>query len=154
MSMRPDSAPADPSPHRHFDFWIGDWDVLAPDGRRAGRNVVTLEQDGFLLVEHWVAVGGRETGTSFNYFDRRDGCWHQLYLDNSGNAGAFPELRGALEEGRMVLCSDAAAPVRTRWSWTPLDGDRVRQLAEESRDQGVTWALRWDATYVRRAGAR
>src|SRR5437868_4813404 len=32
--------------YRQFDFWIGDWDVLAPDGTRAGQNRVEASDGG------------------------------------------------------------------------------------------------------------
>jgi hypothetical protein len=46
-------------------------------------NVVTLEQDGCLLVEHWTASSGGPTVTSSNYYDVQGKKWHRLYLDNS-----------------------------------------------------------------------
>src|ERR1700722_20201366 len=99
-------APCRGAEYRKFDFWIGDWDVHEPGtggasggasagvsvGASVGHNRVTLEQDGCLLIEHWTASTGGQTGTSFNYYDVRDKKWHQLYLDNSGNAGAFPAM--------------------------------------------------------------
>src|ERR1700693_1348918 len=57
--------------YRQFDFWLGDWDVYSPDGPSVGANLVTSEQDGCLLIEHWTASTGGETGTSFNYYDVR-----------------------------------------------------------------------------------
>ena len=64
--------PCGTAPYRQFDFWMGDWDVFAPEGKPAvGHSAVTLEQAGCLLVEHWIGVGG-STGTSFNYYDVRD----------------------------------------------------------------------------------
>jgi hypothetical protein len=93
-------APCRSSEYRQFDFWVGDWDAHAPNGPSVGDNVVTLEQDGCLLVEHRTALNGGQTGTSFNYYDVRDTKWHQLYLDNFGNARAFPAMAGNLVDGR------------------------------------------------------
>ncbi len=74
-----------------------------PAGTFVGTNKVMREQDGCLLVEHWTSSRGKETGTSFNYHDIRDKKWHQLYIANSGSAGAFPAIAGQLKDGKMVL---------------------------------------------------
>ena len=41
---------------REFDFWLGDWDVRptgAPPAGPPGRNTVTLEDNGCVVMEHW-----------------------------------------------------------------------------------------------------
>ncbi len=136
---------------RQFDFWVGDWRVFDPaEKQQLGRNLVTLEQDGCLIVEHWTAATGGQTGSSFNYFDIRDNKWHQLYIDNSGNAGAFPELSGSLVEGKIVMLTATTNGQQSRWSWYPLDatGKKVRQMAEQTTDGGKTWSITWDSTYI------
>jgi hypothetical protein len=117
-----------------------------------GHNLVTLEQSGCLLVENWTSAAGGQTGTSFNYFDVRDRKWHQLYLDNSGNAGNFPAMAGSLVDGRMVMLTEDVNNTLTRWTWYELEPGRVRQMAELSNDHGQTWAVVWDSTYVKRSG--
>lgn len=103
-------------------------DVHAPNGPTVGHNRVTLEQDGCLLVEHWTAAAGVQTGTSFNYYDVRDKKWHQLYLDNSGNAGAFPAMAGNLVDGKMVLLTDERQTPVSRWTWYVLEPGKVLSL--------------------------
>ena len=135
--------------YRQFDFWLGDWDVHSPDGPSVGRNLVTSEQDGCLLIEHWTSSTGGETGTSFNYYDVRDKKWHQLYLDNSGNAGDFPAMDGNLIDGKMVLVSDEKQSPVFRWTWYVLSPGKVRQMAEKSDDGQKTWKIVWDSVYVK-----
>jgi len=144
--MKPCLAPE----FRQFDFWLGDWKVSDPTGTYAGDNLVTSEQDGCLLVEHWKSSSGAETGTSFNYFDVRDKKWHQLYIDNSGNAGAFPAMAGELKDGKMTLLTAATDAPLSRWTWYSLDSNRVRQMAEQSTDGGKTWSITWDSVYVKK----
>ena len=140
------------APEYHkFDFWIGDWDVSVND-KPAGHNLVTREQDGCLLVEHWTSATGGITGTSFNYYDMRDRKWHQLYLDNSGNAGAYPAMSGDLEDGKMVLRTDPGTAPLSRWTWSVIGPGTVRQMAESSTDNGATWKTTWNSVYVKRAG--
>jgi hypothetical protein len=137
--------------YRKFDFWVGDWDVHAPKGGpTVGHNLVTLEQQGCLLVEHWTSSTGGQTGTSFNYYDVRDKKWHQLYLDNSGNAGAFPAMAGDLVDGKMVLITDETKSPVSRWTWYVLEPGKVRQMAERSTDGEKTWSTVWDSVYVKK----
>jgi len=51
--------------YRQFDFWIGEWDVLAPDGTRAGHNRVERIEGGCGLQENWTGQGGG-TGRSIS----------------------------------------------------------------------------------------
>lgn len=89
---RPDCTSA---PFRQFDFWVGDWVVTSRRGDTVGTNRVTLEEDGCIVHEHWKGSKGG-TGQSFNYFDRQDARWHQIWIDNAGSvlnlAGAFDSL--------------------------------------------------------------
>ena len=133
--------------YHQFDFWIGKWKVKLPNGQAAGVNEVTREQEGCLLVEHWKANTGLQTGTSFNYYDVRDKQWHQLYIDNSGNAGAFPAMAGGLVDGKMVLLTDPTQPSLSRWTWYVISSGKVRQMAEQSTDGGKTWNTTWDSIY-------
>jgi hypothetical protein len=140
--------PCDAPEYRQFDFWIGDWEVQNPKGNVVGSNKVTREQDGCVLVEHWTSSRGGNTGTSFNYYDIRDKKWHQLYLSNSGNAGAFPAMAGQLKDGKMVLISDETATPVFRWTWYVISPGHVRQMAERSSDGQKTWKTIWDSIYV------
>jgi hypothetical protein len=143
-------APCRSAEYHKFDFWVGNWDVRAPNGGASvGHNVVTSEQEGCLVVEHWAASTGGQTGTSFNYYDVRDKKWHQLYLDNSGNAGAFPAMAGDLVGGKMVLVSDESQSPVSRWTWYVVEPGKVRQMAEQSTDGEKTWNVTWDSVYVK-----
>ena len=141
------ASPCSKPEYRQFDFWLGDWTVKNPAGQIVGHNLVTSEQDGCLLVEHWKSARGKSTGSSFNYFDIRDHMWHQLYIDNSGNAGDFPALAGRLVDGKMVLYTDKNQNPVSRWTWSVVPGRGVRQMAEESKDGGKTWHVTWDSIY-------
>jgi tetratricopeptide (TPR) repeat protein len=143
-------APCKTPEYHQFDFWLGDWEVQDPAGNVVGHNAVTAEQDGCLIIEHWTATGGAQTGTSFNYYDIRDKKWHQLYLDNSGNAGAFPAMSGELKESKMVLLTNDANGPTSRWTWYTLSPNHVRQMAEQSTDNQKSWQITWDSIYVKK----
>ncbi len=149
----------DPSdPARDFDFWVGEWDVVGPDGRLVGSNSITrVFPDGVsgggagMLHEHWRGRGGVE-GRSLNGYDAARGVWHQTWMDSTGG---ILVLEGGLRGGAMVLEGRVAReddprhsdPQRITW-WA--DGDGMRQLWETSTDDGRTWTVAFDGRYRRR----
>jgi hypothetical protein len=142
--------------HRQFDFWVGDWDVLDPEGKLAGTNSITLEMDGCALQEHWRAAEGNQIGSSFNVYYPPTKRWYQTWVDSTGG---FLLLSGGLEGGKMMLTGEMAGRqggmVKHRLSFekTGPEGSRVRQLWLASRDGGKTWSTVFDGTYVKKKGA-
>jgi hypothetical protein len=138
--------------HRQFDFWLGDWQVTGPDGTVAGTNRIRSIQGGCVLHESWRGASGT-TGESFNMYYNRDGLWHQTWVDNSGGR---LDLIGGLRDGAMVLegitPADDGQEVLHRITWSRLDGGRVRQHWQTSRDAGVTWADAFVGIYSKRGG--
>ncbi|MCW5634465.1 MAG: hypothetical protein KIT17_14120 [Rubrivivax sp.] len=138
--------------YRQFDFWLGDWDVHTPDGKLAGRNVITRIAGGCALHENWAGRGGF-TGQSLNAWNAREKRWQQTWLDS---AGGRLDLAGAFGDGAMVLegttphPKTAGATQRHRITWTPNTDSSVRQLWQTSDDDGRSWATAFDGRYVRR----
>lgn len=138
--------------HRQFDFWVGEWEVTAPNGNAAGVNRITAINGGCALREEWTGARGF-TGTSLNAYDASSGRWHQTWI---GSDGVLLLLDGALRDGTMELAGVTVgrdgAKTQHRIRWTPLGGSpaRVRQLWESSSDGGKTWAVAFDGTYRKR----
>jgi hypothetical protein len=150
-----DMAPCRAPHYRDFDFWIGEWQVYDPHEKQLlGQSSVTPEQEGCLIRENWKSKQGPESGTSMNYFDVHDSTWHQMYIDNSGDARAFPPLTGNLVDGKMTLLSEMKDGVQTRWTWYATAPGKVRQMAEQSADAGKTWNISWDSVYVKQTAAK
>lgn len=140
-----------PAPeHRQFDFWIGDWEVLTPAGKTAGRNRIEPILGGCALRESWTGAGG-SNGTSYNAWDRQRRRWHQTWVDNGG---LVLRLEGGFADGRMVLSGEtldsAGATVLNRISWQETGPKAVRQLWEVSSDGGKTWGVVFDGRYRKR----
>ncbi|MES2126897.1 MAG: hypothetical protein V4463_06460 [Pseudomonadota bacterium] len=127
--------------HHQFDFWIGQWDVYAPNGKKVGESRIEAFGAGCALLEHWSGSGG-VTGKSLNMYDASDKQWHQAWVDSSGSRLL---LDGQFSEGKMVL---ASAGQKISWSVNP-DGS-VRQHWQSSTDGGKTWSTAFDGKYVRR----
>ncbi len=144
--------PADPA--RAFDFWLGAWDVFAPDGRQVGTNRIEALLDGKVLQEHWHGNGGI-TGTSLNARDATSGRWHQTWIDSSGSVlllDGGPQAGGMVLQGLTPNETDPTGSDRNRITWMPsLDGGEVRQLWEVSTDDGRTWTIAFDGRYRRHA---
>ncbi|HEY4365721.1 MAG TPA: hypothetical protein VGN07_00685 [Steroidobacteraceae bacterium] len=152
VSAQPQSAttPMKPCDHdifRQFDFWVGTWEVKNQAGKILGRNVITTEQQGCVLIEQWQSAGGG-TGMSMNYYHPQSGHWKQNWV----GGGIILEMSGGLEDGSMVLEGPSREIGQDRQStlrgtWTVLPDGRVRQHFVESEDQGKTWQEWFDGYY-------
>ena len=146
-------APAAPPPpacqsaeHRQFDFWLGEWEVFLPNGKKAGDSRIESISAGCALLENWSGSGGF-SGKSLNSYDGGgDKRWHQSWVDSSGSR---LELAGRYVDKRMVLSSAPGTTVQ-RIAWSVNDDGSVRQLWESTADGGTTWTVQFDGRYVRR----
>ncbi len=131
---------------RHFDFWIGTWEVVNANGTVAGRNRIEPILDGCVLQESWTGISG-SAGTSLNFFDTGRSKWRQFWVWREGTT---LELEGGLVNGAMVLEGDSledGKPARNRITWTRRSGGKVNQLWEVSADNGKTWKSIFDGMY-------
>lgn len=132
---------------RAFDFWVGTWVVLDPDGSELGRNRVTRIAGGCGLLEEWEGRGGG-SGKSLNFHDPATGEWRQVWV---GSGGALLDLRGGPSDGGMTLAQDRPGPdggiLRERIRWIPRDRGVVEQLWEASTDGGLSWTPRFRGLY-------
>lgn len=134
-----------------FDFWIGEWEVFGPAGKKVGENRISVVNKGCTLAEHWTNTSGGE-GRSYNALDAATKTWHQFWSDDQGGT---LWLSGGLREGAMVMEGESPSastgkPQRQRISWTPNADGSVRQLWETSDDGGASWQVSFDGHYRRR----
>ncbi len=139
--------------YRQFDFWLGSWDVLGADRKALeGTNDITLEENGCLIHEHWKASDGTQIGQSFNFFDRQDKQWHQVWVESHGGVLA---LAGRYEKQQLVYLgsrTDAQGKaVMQKLTFFRNDDGTVRQLWESSADAGKSWKVVFDGLYKKRA---
>jgi hypothetical protein len=112
--------------HKKFDFWVGDWIVKDTLGNKIGENNIYKIQDNCAIQENWTSAGS--TGTSYNYYDRKDKTWNQLWVDNQGSQLV---LKGEAGENKMILKS------------TLQKGQRVAFFYHQ-----ITWTLQKDGTVL------
>lgn len=136
------------SQHRQFDFWLGEWQVHTRAGKYAGRNSITRTLDGCVLQKRWRGAGGHH-GTSVNIYDASRNRWHQTWVDDDG---LLLQLDGGLVDGQMMLSGETVAAdgarVLHRITRTPLNGHKVRQHWQSSKDGGTTWETAFDGIYT------
>lgn len=145
---RPDCAGA---PYDQFDFWIGEWDVFTPDGKKAGDNVIAPEEGGCVLVERWADMRSG-TGQSYNFYDPGLGKWRQVWVSR----GATIDYAGGLDaSGAMVLEGEIAYRNGTtaafKGTWTLEDDGTVTQYFQQFDDAKKKWTDWFKGTYRRKA---
>lgn len=131
---------------RHFDFWLGEWDVVSKEGAKVGTNSITRVEGGAALLERWRSERGG-TGTSFSYFDREEKKWHQVWVTPDGQTS---DAVGGFDGESMLLASYRAGVVLGRTTWTPLEEGKVLQHWEKTEDGGATWTTAFYGIYVPR----
>lgn len=154
MPMSVDAACNAPE-HRQFDFWIGDWDVVAPAGAPnagavIGHNRIEKVAAGCALSESWRGASGLE-GRSLNTYDASARQWRQFWI---GGDGVLLQLAGAIQDGQMhmegVLPTASGGLQRQRIVWTPHPDGSVTQRWDTSEDGGETWSPSFVGLYRRR----
>jgi hypothetical protein len=144
-------APCSAPEYRQFDFWIGDWVVFNPSGRKVGTSRIERIEQGCGILERWTNAGG-VTGQSINVYRPTSKTWVQTW---AGSDGLTLMLEGTFDAGKMILEGDSIGPrgerLRDRVTWSRLDGGKVRQFWEQSRDGGTMWTVSFDGTYARGA---
>lgn len=148
----PPPKPCTSEDHRRLDFWLGTWEVVDRLRERPATpsvNRISLEEDGCVIAERYTGARGGYTGRSLSFYDARRDLWHQTWIDNRGQAlyleGRFEERDGG---GALVLSGEKPDGSRDRITWRPLEGGKVQQLWELSKDGGETWKAVFDGLYT------
>jgi len=143
--------------YRQFDFWIGEWDVYAKNGKKAGDSKIDLILDSCIILENWKSAnafnGLYYTGKSFNTYNSVTKQWQQTWVDNVGGTTEF--LEGHYNDNKMIfktkpfpVANDTMA-VR-RLTFFNLGPGKVRQYSELSKDEEKTWTPEYDLEYRRK----
>jgi tetratricopeptide (TPR) repeat protein len=140
---------------RQFDFWIGEWDVYTPQGQLAGNNVIQNAEAGCLLIENWTgSLGG--TGKSINFYDKEMGKWRQIWVANNGT---ITEFAGSYDEKERIMKlygetqPRSGTKISRKLFFYNLAPGKVRQYSEQSTDDGKTWTVAYDFTYILKTSA-
>jgi hypothetical protein len=131
---------------RQFDFWLGSWKVMNPQGKEVGTSEISRASEGCAIREQWKSASGT-SGMSINYYDADDRKWHQDWV---GGDGTILHLRGELAGTAMVLTGPSKTTkgtVLNRITWTPLPDGKVKQEWSTSGDDGQKWETAFVGLY-------
>jgi hypothetical protein len=156
MAMQNNDTAAKPPPpcssdlFHQFDFWIGEWEVFGPAGKKAGDNVISVEEYGCLLVERWTNTGGG-TGQSYNFVDLATNKWRQVWVSK----GATIDYSGGLnEDGAMHLVGEIAYPNGNKadfmGTWTLNEDGTVTQYFQQYDSEKEVWNDWFTGTYKKK----
>ena len=143
--------------YRQFDFWIGEWDVYAKNGKKAGDSKIELILDSCIILENWksanLSQGVYYAGKSFNTYNSTTRQWQQTWVDNVGGTTEF--LEGHFENDKMTFLTrpfqvNKDTTAIRRLTFYNLGVDKVRQFGEISKDNGATWNTEYDLEYRRK----
>lgn len=145
--------PCQEEAYRAFDFWLGDWEVFTPDGKKAGENLITSHERGCLLLEEWTSAGGG-TGQSYNYYNPAMREWRQVWV--SGGA-VIDYVGGLTDAGVMALegtiASRAGDEFPFRGTWTPNEDGSVTQHFQQYDPETEEWKDWFTGLYRRKENA-
>ena len=155
------TAQAKPSPcdtraeSRQFDFWVGDWDVVATKANKpAGVSHIERAIGNCVIWENWTSLGNSAgyAGKSYNIYNADLVRWEQFWVDNMGGMIHF---YGGSKDGVMDFYTDDVPQsdgtrLKRHLQFFNLGSDKVRQFSQGSTDGGKTWTVEYDLTYKRR----
>ncbi len=137
-----------------FDFWIGEWSVTpwsatGESAPEAGRNRVSIQLEHCLLMEEWTPTAG-PGGKSFNFWDSNRRKWRQVWASADGNSLDYEgEFRDSAMRFSGWTRDSSGKRVLQKLTFLKISADTVRQVFEESADEGRTWRITFDGRYVR-----
>ncbi len=137
--------------YRHFDFWLGEWDVHARGGK-VGENSITMAKGGCAIHENYTTQGNY-AGQSINFYDPIDKLWHQHWVGSSGDTYNYVEIdRGpGMLQFQSEFMTFQGQITLSRLTFTLNDDGTVRQLFESSTDNGETWTPAFDGLYKKKS---
>jgi hypothetical protein len=145
---------ADKPANRGLDFWIGDWDVRpagAPANRPPSKSHIERVEDGCVIAEFYTTPQGY-SGRSINAYDGITKRWQQVWMDNQGGVNNY---FGQARDGNLYYEADGVyVPnqpklVKMKMTFFNQGRDQVRQLIEQSTDEGKTYTTAYDLIYIR-----
>ena len=147
----PQPPPCAGAQYRQLDFWVGAWNVFdTRAGTPVGSSRIERVMNGCAISERYEAPqapGGAYAGASYSGYDRKDGKWHQLYVDVNGNVSWYS---GALEGVDLVMVAPGRGGSLQRMVYRPHPDGSVEQIGTVSADGGASWSPGYDYTYRRK----
>jgi len=139
--------------NRQFDFWVGEWNVETTHGGiPSGQSKIELILADCVVLENWQSNANPYSGKSYNIYNSALKRWEQFWVDNAGGNIFF---YGGLKDGVMDYWTDElpqpdGTKLKRHLQFFALGPDKVRQFSQGSTDNGKTWNVEYDFTYIRK----
>lgn len=137
--------------YKQFDFWLGSWHVKAKNSKSSNKSQSQISRilNGCVILEEYSTPNGFE-GKSLNIFDKSTNTWHQTWTDNTG---LLLQLDGKWNGKSMILAGKGKTQTGEmalhKISWTPEKSGQVRQVWQQSLDNGKSWQPLFDGIYTK-----
>ena len=148
------ATPCSDEPYRAFDFLLGDWLVHAGSGEFQGKNVITSEENGCLIVERWQGRQGG-TGQSYNYYNPKTMKWYQLWVSDDAiidYSGGLTSSGAMHLEGHIIYQENGLQAPFTG-TWTPQPDGSVLQELKQFNPENADWINWFTGVYTRNPDA-
>ncbi|CAL2083456.1 hypothetical protein [Tenacibaculum sp. 190524A02b] len=123
--------------YSQFNFWIGKWNVYNTKGELIGINNIVKTPNACAIQENWESKSSKSKGTSYNYYNKKDNSWNQVWIDNSGFSLV---LKGNFENEKMILKSDLITGEKGTYKnvieWKKNEDNSVTQTWNYTDEQG------------------
>jgi hypothetical protein len=136
--------------HRALDYWVGDWTVKNPQGQVVGENRIEVILGGCALLENWTGASASR-GKSLNYYNAKEGVWEQKWIDNFGQPLEFKGevMNSTIAYKGQSYSRQLEKEVMNEMTISKVSDDEVRQVWRVSSDEGESWRVVFDGTYLR-----
>ncbi len=143
---------------REFDFWIGEWDVYATGSSTlVGHSIIQKISEGCAILENWTSNRYPYSGKSINYYDGDKKKWEQVWVGSGGVEPPASDVHrffnGEYKDSAMHFTFTTTVqgkPAIGNFIFYNLGKDKVRQYQETSVDDGKTYQVVYDFTYLRK----
>jgi hypothetical protein len=139
---------ADPAYHQ-LDFWVGRWDVYPTGKNKLVAHSLIESVYGCGIRENWMPLSN-QLGGSLSIYVPAEKHWEQFWIDSQGSRAFFT---GGWDGKAMVITGKWGGPL-VRMSYSKNADGSVRQLGEQSTDEGKTWTPSFDFTYRQSAAGK
>ncbi|WP_439132006.1 hypothetical protein [Polaribacter sp.] len=130
------TTPCSDEKYNQFDFWEGSWKVFNTKGKLIGTNKLIKMQSNCVMQENWVSKTSSNRGTSYNYYNKIDDSWNQVWIDNTGFSLV---LKGRLIDGKMILKSEIIKSDKGNYynqiTWSKNSDNSVTQVWEHRNEK-------------------
>jgi len=144
----PAAACSDPAYHQ-LDFWVGHWDVYPTGKDKLVAHSLIESVYGCGIRENWMPLSN-QPGGSLSIYVPAEKHWEQFWIDSQGSRAFFT---GGWDGKAMVITGKWGGPL-VRMSYSKNADGSVRQLGEQSTDEGKTWTPSFDFTYRQSAAGK